>query len=465
MDELRAALGPFVPLFALDGPVFAFQDHDALADAEPRPIEQLLIDAPGANTIARNTDLFVKRGRAAALCLPYAAAALVTLQTFAPSGGQGHRTSMRGGGPLTTLVRPLAATTLWHRLWANVPARIAPLPAHPPAVGGDAWARVLPWLGPTRTSLDGAVVGADDGHPLLAFFGCPRRIRLIVEPPGSAGCALGGTHRFGASMPIVRGWRTMNYGANYLGWRHPLSPYRPGTDGIELPLHPGPTSRSYRDWFGIMGGLGSPAAVVRTWNDRLDDAGEAAIDAHGFDMDNMKARGWLSASLPLHAMSDDNYPRFLGLAGQATDAAREAANALSYAVRLARAGEFKRDQSSGEKFQLRDSATDGLAADAGDAFWAETEPVFIHLLERFASDVDDLDFAIRKDWLKVLGAAALNLFDRASGDAGDGGLTTLAIKRLVRARATVASAVGRGGKVAAALRLAETRKIKRKDAR
>ena len=75
--------------------------------------------------------LLVKRGGAPVLSRAAAAMALFTLQTYAPSGGAGHRTGFRGGGPLTTLALPGPPPgeppTLWHLLWANVG------PGRPPA--------------------------------------------------------------------------------------------------------------------------------------------------------------------------------------------------------------------------------------------------------------------------------------------------------------------------------------------
>ena len=96
-DALRAEFAPFAFAFNLngDGPL-AFQDFDDLVGAEPKSVSSLLIDAPGENTLKNNADLFVKRGGADSLSAGFAAAALITLQTYAPSGGAGHRTSMRG---------------------------------------------------------------------------------------------------------------------------------------------------------------------------------------------------------------------------------------------------------------------------------------------------------------------------------------------------------------------------------
>ncbi|MCP4406671.1 MAG: type I-E CRISPR-associated protein Cse1/CasA [Gammaproteobacteria bacterium] len=66
-------------------------------DANTKKISELLIEAPGGNTLKENRDYFVKRGEVNCLCFPCIAMALFTLQTNAPSGGAGHRTSFGSG--------------------------------------------------------------------------------------------------------------------------------------------------------------------------------------------------------------------------------------------------------------------------------------------------------------------------------------------------------------------------------
>src|SRR5439155_14612486 len=141
----------------LDGDGTSFlQDFDQL-EGEELPVESLLIEAPGANTIRLNKDLFIKRGQARVLSRGAAAIALYTLQQFAPSGGAGHRTSLRGGGPLVTLALPdggaVSRPTLWQRLWLNTPADLRLDVADK--------ARAFPWLAPTRTSAKKEIVHED----------------------------------------------------------------------------------------------------------------------------------------------------------------------------------------------------------------------------------------------------------------------------------------------------------------
>ena len=123
-EILRERFVRIAGAFNLDGPGPLFlQDLDPLEGADGKEITALLIDAPGANTLRNNADLFVKRGGISVMGRAAAAMGLYTLSTYAPTGGAGHRTSLRGGGPLTTLIVALHqdyGDTLWGRLWPNV---------------------------------------------------------------------------------------------------------------------------------------------------------------------------------------------------------------------------------------------------------------------------------------------------------------------------------------------------------
>ena len=143
-DRLHAVLAPFAPCFALggDGPRF-LQDREAFEQtAKPsdiKPVDMLYIDSAGDSTALKNADLMVKRDRFDSLSPAEAAMALYTLQAFAPTGGAGNRTSMRGGGPMTTLVRPRDESRfpLWRLVFANVlpDGRFRRLPQKRPCPG------------------------------------------------------------------------------------------------------------------------------------------------------------------------------------------------------------------------------------------------------------------------------------------------------------------------------------------
>jgi CRISPR system Cascade subunit CasA len=422
-ETLQGAFAPFAPAFIFDGggPRF-MQDLDPLEEGEHVDVAALLIESPGANTLKRNGDLFVKRGRVLSLARGSAAMALYALQTFAPSGGAGHRTSLRGGGPLTTLVVPNGPVparppALWHLLWANVHWQ-----NKWPDPSAD-MKTVFPWLAPTRVSDTGQTTTPKDVHPAQAFWGMPRRIRLqfAVNEVGEP-CSLTGD----VDEVTVRSYRTRPHGHNYEAWSrtHPLTPYyRTKPMSTEwLPVHPQPGHLGYRDWVGLVvssdaddaSATRMPAEVVREAQDRLDNIGHRSairLLASGFDMDNMKARGFVESQMPLHLFPKKNHLRdhAEALIRNLVLAARVAADALGYQVGRAIA---PRDAPGADK---------GDRALAAARFWDQSEPAFFRLLNemtgRLAPVVSDQDRRepalqeIGRKWLGVLRQIAFSIFD------------------------------------------------------
>lgn len=394
-DALGAAFARLIPYFNLDGDgPRAFQDFETLGNAEAKPLSGLLIDAPGENTLKNNADLFVKRGGAQTLSLAHAAAALITLQTYAPSGGAGHRTSLRGGGPLSTLLAPVRAgakiATLWDRIWANVPDADPDAPTDP--------AKALPWLAETLTSeKDARPVTPEGRHPALALFACPRRIRLIFEET--------------AQGVVAAGYRTLNYGANYLSWEHPLSPYRNDKTSGKLPLHPNGGASDYGDWLAWWGFNGAPAYSTTLWRGRWEQIvgllDRTQVEAFGYDMDNMKARQWLEARLPWVNAHEAELRKAVTLLIAGSD---ESARALRRAVKIALFGQRQDDG-----YRLPENLPMDALPEPADRFWLETQAPFEALLDRVIDHLADgvraptADF--RRQWLGVLHAHALAVFD------------------------------------------------------
>ncbi len=407
LDDLFA---PLAPAFDLCGTGKAFmQDIDPL-EGEAVPVGQLLIEAPGANTLKKNLDHFVRRGRVEVLCPAAAAMALFTLQTFAPSGGAGHRTSLRGGGPLTTLVRPGpmmagAPDALWRLLWANVVVEAGPAMID---------AALFPWLGPTRVSDKGQTMAFDDMQPQQAYWGMPRRIRLAwTANDDGMPCSLTG----GVAPMVARHYRTRPWGINYTAQRHPLTPhYRSKTTGEWLPVHGQPGRIGWRHWLGLVaapaGETARPADAVATATKRLRlrpqaERLAARLMVAGYDMDNMKARDFIEAEMPLHLVDDGIADRFHGLVHQAVEGgrlvARQLTGALHHALR-------------GPGTAMQDGGTTALGR---DRFWDATEAPFHDLLVRAADGFaatdeegqDQAAMATRRAWLKVLRNTALAIFD------------------------------------------------------
>lgn len=437
--RLAEAFAPLEAAFNLlgDGPRF-MQELGGVA-GEASPVSGLFIEAPGGNTVTKNADLFQKRGRLPVLSLPAAAMALFTLQAFAPAGGAGHRTSLRGGGPLTTLVLP-KEDTLWSRLWLNVPTGMPPWPE----VGGGA--SVFPWLGSTRSSEKGApALGFEDMHPLSAFWWVPRRIALdapvAVE---DTVCAITGE----AADTVIMTYRTRPWGMNASGPRHPLSPmYRTKPNDPEwLFVHPQPGGLGYQHWVdlvfaGAPEATRKPAAIVP----EIMSARARATGAHlrlwvaGYDMDNMKARGFVEASFPLFMPKN---PAALSMLERHARALVEGARETHAALRSAVSKALGLEKSDGTRI-----------AALTRQFYDMTETTFFEgvrqLAEAFSKDSEDdtVGLHVARDFLgQALRPAALGLFDETAP------LVALCgrereIGRVVEARRTLVSALsGRDAK-------------------
>jgi CRISPR system Cascade subunit CasA len=443
-EAIESALGELPNAFDLegDGPRFLqdFTKKD-FEKASRTPIESLLIEAAGEQTQKLNKDLFVKRDRFECFSRPTAAMALITMQTYAPSGGQGHRTSLRGGGPLTTLIEPRIdkrgvsrahEMPLWLKIWANVETQAQYRDRTPSKINSDP-ASIFPWLAPTRTSnakKGGRSTTPADVHPLQVYFGMPRRIRLEF---GDAGlCSLTGAH----DDRTVVGFRAINYGVDYDSWMHPLSPYyRQKITEPWLPVHGQPDGLGWRDWLSLAmtnpeAGLREPAATVSHFTNRRARAVRARqvrIHAFGFDMDNMKARGWIEAALP--ALSTEDPDRLYSLAQSLVEAANMTASALLGAVKTG-------------LFQSPAEATGNLDEVKGE-LWADTEREFYSAINSVSSAPDEeaaLEAAIscRSAFRSTLEGSAISVFDRYCPA---GGLDVAALRRRVSARYQLTSAL------------------------
>lgn len=408
-QELASQLEKVKHAFELfgDGPCF-MQDFDLLEDASEVDISGLLIDAPGGNTLKLNTDHFKKRGQVRRLSPAMAAMALFTLQINAPSGGQGHRTGLRGGGPLTTLVvSDDPAQSLFHKLWLNILPQEGgiSLPAHYDAA-------VFPWLAPTRTSekKGSEIYLHDDGiHPLQQYWGMPRRIRLLAGDEGR--CDLSAEEE----KVTIASYRTKNYGMNYSGtWSHPLTPYRfdpkkPEQEHYSAKGQPG--GIGYSQWHQFLfnnpdhGSV--PAAVVERLGVNQDLLRELGLSHHlsvwvfGFDMDNMKARSWHEARMPFLAMDKSLVPLFVQEVVGHVEAAGNVRLALRRACKNAWFGE--------------DGDARGDLSFIDEQFWTATESAFFDLVAALKTAIESGQQILPQEpferWISSLRNAALQIFD------------------------------------------------------
>ncbi len=382
-------------------------------DGEPTPVGQLLIETPGANAEKNNTDLFIKRGRIGVLGRSTAAATLFNLQAFAPAGGAGHRTSLRGGGPLTTLALSTENPALWHLLWLNV------VPVYDPLDHGQPEERVaetFPWLAPTRLSdKTGRATTLNDIHPAQCFWGMPRRIRLdFEENVERLACDVTGE----IEDVIVRTYRTRPWGVNYSSVPHPLTPtYRvKETEPDWLPVHPQPGGIAYRHWLSFVaeGTTRKAAVAILEAERRLEivsplDRAAGRLRVFGYDMDNMKARGFVESEMPLLVAPEQMRVDLENLLRRLVDSAVETANILAGSVKTAL------EATGGESLNL---LRESFFRDTEQAFFAAAKGGLAAL--ETAKDGDDPVPQLARAWLDGFGreggalkSAAVDAFDRA----------------------------------------------------
>ena len=437
---------PWLPAFNLDGDGPRFMQDGEAFEAAPKveagPIEALLIDTPGANGQKKNADLLTHRGRYGGFGLAGAAIVLHAMQQFAPQGGTGFRTSLRGGGPMTTLIVPAGEPCLWHVILANVPLTPA----------GDVWLdgpspRLLPWLGETLLS-DKAhgeqVIHQTDprAHALQAFFGMPRRLRLVFS--GETGvCPL-----TGEAGPLVTGFVQRRHGVNYGLWQHPLTPYRRKKSEDEpYSVKPKSGRFGYRDWIGVVigddtGQLAQPAAVCRQLKQR------GRVLSVGAQMPRIRLGGWatgtatavtyLFAEQPLYVAGNERAQAQLAHFARAMANAGEIGHAI---LRMAlRAALFA------EGANVSTDAGDFAAART--VYFEITENAFHAILGESMGAPEDARQDLAKRWLRHLREMASALFDRFTEpvieDEGAG-------ERVARAHGFLASSFAGYGKMGKSL--------------
>jgi CRISPR system Cascade subunit CasA len=410
---LRQWFAPVAAAFELDGDGARLMQDLNLGQegVAVNGVGALLVDAPGDATVKNNADHFVKRQQVACLCPACAATALFTLQTNAPAGGAGHRTGLRGGGPLSTLVLAAEGATLWQDLWVNVMDRNSFL-----AQRGDARIdtpqHTFPWLVPIdQLQAPKGETSMGQVHPAQHFWAMPRRIRLQFEPARPADvqhcdvCGRSATH-------WVRHYGTRNYGLNYKGeWNHPLSPYyRDQAKEGWLPLHPQPDGLGYRHWLAwVLGVAGERrttrvAPVVSRALEQLrrQTGPTLRLWAFGYDMDNMKARCWYESTLPLYGLADCD----------ADAASLVQAEVERWLAAAELTGQMLRSAVKDAWFG-HEARGDFAHVDA--AFWGDTAPVFYGQLQALIDAVragdEPAPLPTREAWHGTLVKTARRLFD------------------------------------------------------
>jgi len=301
--------------------------------------------------------------------------------------------------------------TLWETIWLNVITRDSF--SHFGNVKKTDGSDMFPWLEHTRTSGKNETTTSQHVHPVQMFWGMPRRIRLIFEAHTEAiQCDLCGCLVYDSAS----GYSDKSYGIHYKGgWHHILSPY--STDlktGKSLPRHGQPGGISYRNWLGLIQNspeknfTSEPAVVVHLFREeRGPDLSETSIIpfrlwAFGYDMDNMKARGWYEGTMPLIHVDKKIRSEYESMVSQMI----KTVNLIAFNVR-----------SSIKKALFAPGAeVSGDLSVIDSEFWQNTEPDFYSILGELHENLKKKqplnDLKLR--WLSLLTREGEILFDRYS---------------------------------------------------
>jgi len=396
-----------------DGPRF-MQDYDEL-DRQASSIDGLLMDEPGENALKNNTDFFVKRKPGAFLMCPACCAtALFSLQTNAPAGGRGYMTSLRGGGPLTTLVLgPLGFDTLWQNVWLNVLETTKFENLTDNQIANDS--AKFTWFTKTR-----AKVSQNEIHPAQYFWATPRRIKLNQGDFSHGKCDICSAQ----SHNLVSRYTEVPNGTKYKEpMKHPLSPFN-GKSTKAVLTQPG--GIIYRHWLGLVAvdddGKNEPARIVHEFiQERQKSDWQFRLWAFGYDFvpGQNKVRCWYEARIPLIYAAGDirlTYEHVVaGLIRAAIEIAKNARSAVKQAW-FKRAGDVKGDTTF-----------------VNNSFWHQTEPNFYATLHKLKENLEAGNDAteVCNVWHKVLCGEALKLFDI---HAWNGPVEEVDPKRVVTAR-------------------------------
>ncbi|HOO73422.1 MAG TPA: type I-E CRISPR-associated protein Cse1/CasA [Spirochaetota bacterium] len=384
-----------------DGP--AFMQDFSLKEFKAEMLTNLFVELPSNEYFNKKTPRCVN---------PYwAAVTLYALQTFGPAGGRGHKTGLRGGGPVTTILWPEQVkdrqSTLWQKLWVNILSN-----DYVPGLTGNHRkknkADIFPWMKPTKNSrVKGNGLYAEECHPFHMFFGMPRRIRLVFEIKDGT-CDISGEQ----GSTFVTSYKTYHSGNDYSGeWIHPLNPYRKDPQNPKNPPNPlkaQPGGITYRYWHRLallhVSENEIPAPVIacaQTSAQRRKalNASSVKIWAAGYDFNNMKARCWYETMVPFYQLEQEDAKKIADIVTRFLSFTTEGASSVSYRLNEVW---FRSSKEKGGDF-----------SHITRSFWENSEGDFYRILMRLVKNISD-DRTVSEcalDWKNTIISNTLELFD------------------------------------------------------
>jgi CRISPR system Cascade subunit CasA len=436
-EELKKETEKIAFAFDLFGEKVRFmQDVSLDSDANTANISALLIESPGENTIKENKDFFTKRGSVEKICTHCAASALFTLQTNSPSGGQGHLTSIRGGGPMTTILKFNSTKnedqelhTLWSDIWINVFPKDC-FSKEPKKEKN--FENVFPWITDKyyKQNSKGSKTTINDLNPLSVYWSYPRRIQL-QQSKENIYCDVCNEE----SDIAVKSYLVKGYGLDYGGgsWIHPLSPYYFTKDKelgeTWLPYHPQPGGIIYNQWMSFVYGKKDKDKNAKVlsyyFENRKFPEEQTRVWAFGFDMDNMKARNWYESLIPIYSIDPKYIDKYESEISKILQAATQVANNLQTKVKDAWFNQGQKPKGDFDYLKI--------------SFFKATETKFYNLAETIRDNLGKefpFDNEAKEEWLKYLNAESLKVYELY---VESGSVEFENLKRIVEARKSLIS--------------------------
>lgn len=402
-EDLGDAFAKAPPAFDLTHPEDPFmQDPSVEEEKDPRALDRLLIDGASEKSRNENRDHFVKAEENPAACLSCTAAAIHTFQINGPEGGRSYFTSLRGGGPATTI---LTGDTLWKTLWLNVLPDGA-LEREHGWTGERTPAGIYPWL--DEIPREKRTVTPADLHPLHVFWSTSKRLLLDSGSTFLGTCSICGRPDRTCIDQYYTYWKGFDYDG---AWIHPLTPYVLQDDDPPSSIKARRGFNTYRHWLGLVlndgGDNQQPAlAVQRYLSERARFMGPThslRLWAFGYDMEQNEPKGWNEGQMPVFTVEKALIPALETQVHRLVESADYLADRTYLAARDA----LLADPKDADR-------QDALLRSVVEDFWTGTEVAFYETLEALVERLenDEPTDSLMRAWFERLRDTSLDLFDQ-----------------------------------------------------
>lgn len=142
------------------------------------------------------------------------------------------------------------------------------------------------------------------------------------------------------------------------------------------------------------------------------------LAAFGYDMDNMKACAWIEGEMPFWLLEDEGSREWLEkFIGQVVAGADTVIRLLTKEVKTALYGQPSKKKTKMNRSYELPKKTKGEYGFIAERFYRETEPAFYAALRKAMCaieedpDGDDPTLRTRESWARMMGGAAMHLFD------------------------------------------------------